>query len=143
MPDYRRNRVPGKTYFVTVNLLGRNLMLLATGKTFALPASSSSGYLPSPILTASALLSELSNRRIIIGNVSVVPRVTQTGRNLAAAFASHLVLDGQLSRCGKYMRQHCIFNSSVAELYGQAAKLCSKTVAPYYSWASIGERACP
>ena len=28
MPDYRRNRVPGGTYFFTVNLLERNLRLL-------------------------------------------------------------------------------------------------------------------
>ena len=28
MPDYRRNRVPGGTYFFTVNLLERNLSLL-------------------------------------------------------------------------------------------------------------------
>jgi putative transposase len=28
MPDYRRNRVPGGTYFFTVNLLERNSRLL-------------------------------------------------------------------------------------------------------------------
>ena len=30
MPDYRRNRVPGGTYFFTVNLLDRNSRLLVT-----------------------------------------------------------------------------------------------------------------
>ena len=30
MPDYRRNRVPGGTYFFTVNLLDRNSELLVT-----------------------------------------------------------------------------------------------------------------
>lgn len=30
MPDYRRNRVPGGTYFFTVNLLERNSALLVT-----------------------------------------------------------------------------------------------------------------
>ena len=34
------------------------------------------------------------------------------------------------------MVQHCIFNNFVAELYGQAPKLSSKTVARNYSWAS-------
>ena len=28
MPEYRRNRLPGATYFFTVNLLGRNSDLL-------------------------------------------------------------------------------------------------------------------
>jgi putative transposase len=30
MPDYRRNRIPGATYFFTVNLLDRRSDLLAT-----------------------------------------------------------------------------------------------------------------
>ena len=30
MPDYRRNRIPGGTYFFTVNLLERNSGLLVT-----------------------------------------------------------------------------------------------------------------
>ena len=29
MPDYRRNRVPGRTFFFTVNLLDRRIWLVA------------------------------------------------------------------------------------------------------------------
>jgi hypothetical protein len=51
----------------------------------------------------------------------------------AAAFAGYLVLREMLKRHRNFMIHEYILENIIAELYRQAAKLYSKTVAPNYS----------